>query len=430
MNSQRTLETLLAGNFTDSEAGAHLKVATSRIVIEKSIADDIPHCLTGFAFSGSVAVVSDPKTYDVLGASIERALTGKRHVTSIRLDDLPHADIATVERVEAASKGCDALVAVGSGTINDICKYVAARTKRPYAIFATAPSMNGFVSPTAAITVHGHKKSLPACAPSVAIFDLGILSAAPVRMIRSGLGDSLCRATAQADWLLSCILRGTPYRNVPFDLLKEDEPNLFEMSDALVRGDSQAMDSLVRTLLLSGFGMAICGGSHPASQGEHLISHFADMLGDNAWPMTFHGEQVGVATVSMARIQARCLEMAKPVFRPDTVGRADFRAIFGNDLADECWAEFEPKRIDPDSVDALNAQLEARWPEIQARVGDIAKQADELESVLRRADAPVSASKLGWPDDFYARAVSNARFIRNRYTFLDFAASAGVSVAA
>ena len=59
-------------------------------------------------------------------------------------------------------RGADALVAVGSGTINDLCKYAAAQDGKPYAVFATAPSMNGYTSKNAAITVDGHKKSLPA----------------------------------------------------------------------------------------------------------------------------------------------------------------------------------------------------------------------------------------------------------------------------
>ena len=115
-------------------------------------------------------------------------------VSSIVLPEHPHADDATVERVRAATGAADALVAVGSGTINDLCKYASARDGKPYVVFGTAPSMNGYTSLNAAITVHGHKKSLPAQAPVGAFLDLSILAAAPVRMIRSGLGDSLCRA--------------------------------------------------------------------------------------------------------------------------------------------------------------------------------------------------------------------------------------------
>ena len=108
--------------------------------------------------------------------------------------------------------------------------------------------------------------------------DLAVLAAAPARMIRAGLGDSLCRSTAQADWLLSHHLFGTPYRRAPFALLAEDEPALLDDPEALLRGDPDAMRALARTLVLSGLGMTICDGSYPASQGEHLISHYIDMF--------------------------------------------------------------------------------------------------------------------------------------------------------
>ena len=115
-----------------------------------------------------------------------------------RTAEAPHADEETVAKLVETTQDAEALVAVGSGTINDICKYSAANTGKPYVVFGTAPSMNGYVSENAAITIHGHKKSLPARAPLAAFLDLGVMAAAPARMIRSGLGDSLCRSTAQA----------------------------------------------------------------------------------------------------------------------------------------------------------------------------------------------------------------------------------------
>ena len=68
-------------------------------------------------------------------------------------------------RSGARARSADALVAVGSGTINDLCKYAAAKDGKPYVVFATAPSMNGYTSMNAAITVDGHKKTLPAATP-------------------------------------------------------------------------------------------------------------------------------------------------------------------------------------------------------------------------------------------------------------------------
>jgi glycerol-1-phosphate dehydrogenase [NAD(P)+] len=333
----------------------------------------------------------------------------------------------TVDRLAAATAKADTIVAVGSGTINDLCKFVAARTGKPYAVFATAPSMNGYVSVNAAITDHGHKKSLSACAPTAAIFDLNILSAAPKRMIRSGLGDSLCRPTSQADWLLAHMLLGQPFRQAPYALLAEDEPAMFASAAGLIGGDLDAMERLVRTLVLSGFGTAICGSSHPASQGEHLISHFADMLGDPNWPPAFHGEQVGVATLTMAALQSRCLEVDLPRVRTDRVAEKDFSAIFGETLGAECWAEFSQKRITQSAAENLNEVLASRWTEIRATLRKVVRPAAELEHVLRQAGAPIRPSEIGWPADFYAKATANARYIRNRFTFLDFAAAIGVA---
>ena len=237
------------------------------------------------------------------------------------------------------------MIAIGSGTINDLCKYASAKDGKPYAVFATAPSMNGYTSVNAAITEHGHKKSLAAHAPKGAFFDLSVLAAAPVRLIRSGLGDSLCRATSQADWLLAHLLFGKPYRELPYALLAADEPVLFENAADLVAGSVEVMESLVRTLVLSGFGTAIIGNSQPASQGEHLISHFIDMFEPEGRPLIYHGEQIGVTTLTMARLQRIMLESV-PVLSPDTETLDDFVARYGEELGRSCWDEFAQKRLD------------------------------------------------------------------------------------
>ena len=51
----------------------------------------------------------------------------------------------------------------------------------------------------------------PAHAPTGVFFDLAVLAAAPARMMRAGLGDTVCRTTAQVDWLLSHLLLDTAY---------------------------------------------------------------------------------------------------------------------------------------------------------------------------------------------------------------------------
>jgi glycerol-1-phosphate dehydrogenase [NAD(P)+] len=405
----------------DPDGNGTLRVATRSVVIAPSLHAGAAEVVAPLQLGRHFAVVSDAVTHEVLGARVERALASLGRVTGIVLPGRPHADAGNVERIRTESATADAVVAVGSGTINDLCKYASARDGKPYVVFATAPSMNGYTSLNAAITVNGHKKSLAAQAPLGVFLDLNILAAAPPRMIRSGLGDSLCRPTAQADWLLAHLLLDQPYRTMPFVLLEADENELFEQAAALMARDIAAMTCLVRTLLLSGFGTAICGSSHPASQGEHLISHYTDMFGDHAWPESFHGEQIGVTTLTMARLQERLLDGPPPVLRADEDDETAFAARYGPELGRSCWTEYAQKQLDAPRTRAVNARLAESWDRIRAEIIRVTRPSHVLADVLRRGGAPTAPEELGWPRPFYRRAVRHARDIRNRYTFLDLA---------
>ncbi len=420
-----TIERLLDGGLPDPAGGPRLSVPTRHVVIADSLDGGEAELVANLGLAGRLAVVTDGNTRAVLGERVLRALGGIARVIDIRLPGRPHADAATVESIRRESADCDGLIAVGAGTINDLCKYSASQDGKPYAVFATAPSMNGYTSVNAAITVNDHKKSLPATAASGVFMDLAVLSQAPPRMIRSGLGDSICRPTAQADWLLAHLLLDHPYREAPFSLLAEDEPELFSQSEALMAGDLTAMRRLARTLTLSGFGMTICGGSYPASQGEHLISHYVEMLAPGDWPEAFHGEQIGVTTLTMARLQERLLAGGPPRLRASAPDEVSIKAHFGPELGSACWAEFEGKKLDAGQAEALNAKLAERWDEIRAQLRSVTLPSAKLEAVLKAADAPTTPKELGWPRAFYLDAVRHAREIRDRYTFLDLAADIG-----
>jgi glycerol-1-phosphate dehydrogenase [NAD(P)+] len=285
--------------------------------------------------------------------------------------------------------------------------------------------MNGYTSVNAAITVDGHKLTLPAAAPVAVFVDLEVLAAAPARMIRAGLGDSLCRATAQADWLLSHLALGTPYRRAPFALLEGDEAALLDEPEALVAGDLGAMRALARTLLLSGLGMTICGGSYPASQGEHLISHCIDMFAPPQRAHAFHGEQVGVATLTMARLQEEMLAGEAPRLQAPAVNAEALAGRFGAAIGTSCWAQFAKKPITVEAVAAVERRLRQSWDDVAPAVRAVCLPAARIESVLRRAGCPVNPEDIDVTPAFYAEAVRNARFLRDRYTFLDLADDAG-----
>jgi glycerol-1-phosphate dehydrogenase [NAD(P)+] len=419
-----SIDDILAGRWRDPATGKPAALPFKSVVIAPSLKDREAELVWALGLGKRLAVVSDPDTHAALGGRVARALSSVAAVEEIALPRHPHADEKTVATIRAGAARADALIAVGSGTINDLCKYAGYLDKKPYAVFATAPSMNGYTSLNAAITRHGHKKSLPAEGARGVFFDLGVLAAAPRHLIHSGLGDSLCRATAQVDWMLSHFLRGTSYSETPFLLLARDEKRLFAEAGGLVRGDVAAMELLARVLVLSGLGMCIAGSSAPASQAEHLISHYMDMLHEGASrPVlgrdALHGEQVGVATLTIAGLQARLLKSDKPPrLKPTRVDEAAIPAHFGESGGD-CLREFRAKALDAAETERVNALLERHWGTWRGELMAAAASPQALEAALNSCGAPLTPEALGWRPGVYRTAVLWARRIRNRYTCLD-----------
>ncbi len=413
---------LLAGRYPDPETGELLACESRAIAIEDSLVGREVELVASVGVGPRLAVISDVDTFAALGDRVERALAARYTVQHVMLPRHPHADVETIAKLlDLVEPGADAIVAVGSGTLNDLAKMVALQRDVPQLVFATAPSMNGYTSVSASITEGGFKRSVRARTPVGVFLDLSVLAAAPVRLIRAGLGDSVCRPTAQADWLLAHLLLDRPYREVPFALLAADEAVLFAEAGGLVRGDLGAIRALARTLVLSGFGMTACGGSFPASQGEHMIGHYLEMMRPAEVPEAFHGEQIGVTAVAMARIQEEVLAReTPPVMRPTTLTREEVIAHFGPAIGEPAWRDFATKVLDPDRAAALTARLAASWPAMRARIGAVTTTAAKIASILTAAGAPATPAELGYPDALVDAAIAHAREIRDRYTFLDF----------
>jgi glycerol-1-phosphate dehydrogenase [NAD(P)+] len=415
VSGQDPIERFTAQGFVPQGASAPFACPIRRIAIGASL-DGAEQDLVRDEALGAPLVVSDPNTQDVLGRRVERALG----CAAIVLEQ-PQADDATAALLEERSRGADALIAVGSGTLNDLCKYVAHRTGWPCVVFGTAPSMNGYATSTVSISRGGYKHSLAAQAPRAVFLDLAVLGSAPVRMIRAGLGDVLCRTTAHVDWLLSHLLLDTPYAEDPFALQAEDERILLERVGGLPLGDPAAILALVRLLVLGGLGMLLVGSSHPGSMGEHGISHYLDMF-LRPHPGSLHGEQVGIATLTMARLQAEILAGEQPRLAPPAIDAGAMRRRYGP-LADDCLAVMRAKALDADGV---RARLEERWFELHHRLSAVARAPERLEQALDAAGAPRRPEQLGIDPAFYREAVLHAREIRERYSMLDLAADAGV----
>lgn len=414
------IEDVVAGRYVAPELGGPLPSPIRRLALEPSLDGREGELVASLGLGERLAVVADENTVEVLGRRIARALSGAELVVL----DHPHADEETADVLQERTRHADGLVAVGSGVLNDLCKYVTHRSGRACAVFATAPSMDGYVTTTVAISRGGFKLSLPAHAPRGVFFDLGVLCRAPRRMILAGFGDTICRTTAQVDWLLSHLLLDTRYAETPYDLFREDEPLLLAAAGCLPAGEPGAILLLTRLLILSGLGVLVTNTSHCGSMGEHQISHYIDMLA-RPHPGTLHGEQVGAATWTMARLQVLMLAGDAPPRLAPVGEDTGFESRFGP-LARACRTAIARKPLDAAGTEALNQRLAERWPAIRARLRTVMLPVEVMEAALDATGMPRTAVDLGIAPGFYREAVAHAWQIRDRYCFLDLAAQAGI----
>ena len=161
-----------------------------------------------------LAVIGDSNTHAVLGERVQEALRAAGHeVTRIALTG---AEVIADERylVQAlvqAPVGPCTFLAVGSGTITDITRFVSHRTGRRFIALPTAPSVDGYTSIGAPLILDGIKVTLSEQAPMALFADLETLVRAPQRLIAAGFGDLAGKLTALADWELGSLLWSEPF---------------------------------------------------------------------------------------------------------------------------------------------------------------------------------------------------------------------------
>ena len=419
------LEALVRGDWVEPATGERHGIPIGDIVVRESL-DGAEGELVAARHPGqSLVVVSDPFTHEALGARVFRALEAAGLPVSEYVWPTPSCSAEGVEVVREATRGRAALIAVGSGTVNDTVKYASWLDGRPYSVFPTSP-MNAYTTSTASVAFGGFKRSISCHGASGVFFDLAVLARCPPRLIAAAYADVICRTTAQVDWLLSHRLLGTPYSATPYALLAIDEPAMIRRAGALRDGDIDALGTLTRISAIMGLGTSFTETTHSGSMHEHMISHYIDMFAGDAHPGSSHGEQVGVATVTMSRLQNGMLGSGTPPeLRASDVPEERLRARFAANVAEEMIGQSRAKALDARAADALNARLAVEWPALRADLADVMLPFDTLHDSMGEAGSRRTASELGLEPGFYREAVTDARWTRDRFGMLDLADDAG-----
>ncbi|MFJ2114236.1 MULTISPECIES: iron-containing alcohol dehydrogenase family protein [unclassified Streptomyces] len=214
-------------------------------------------------------VLPDADWYDVADGTIDSA---------VRLAD------------EIKGKRYDAVVGLGGGKIIDVAKYAAARVGLPMVAVATNLSHDGICSPVSILDNDNGRGSYGVPTPIAMVVDLDVIRDAPVRFVRSGIGDAISNISAIADWELSHRTNGEAVDGLAAAMART-------AGEAVLRHpggteDDEFLTVLAEALVLSGIAMSISGDTRPSSGACHEISHAFDLL----YPRrsALHGEQVGL----------------------------------------------------------------------------------------------------------------------------------------
>lgn len=427
----------ILGTGWSCECGATHDVPTRRAIIEPGAIQKAGRLLRELGLTGKVLLIADETTREVAGRTVERILAKEGFATRsfIVPGAKPQADDRTAAQVSAAVEQGDAIVvSVGSGTVTDLAKGAAFSRHLPHVAVATAPSMNGYASGIVALTVAGLKTTNAVRPPLAVVADVDVLAAAPIAMIRAGLGDLLSKPVCNADWKLSSIVKGERFCRRPFELIRELEPLYMGRADRIAARDPQAIATLAEALVLSGVSMVIAGSSAPASGGEHLVSHFLDMRADREGRgHDLHGAQVGVATLSTARLYERMMAISAREIDAQAIATvwergdrlaARVREIFGN-RADAILAEFAKKRGAREACEAEARTLAGSWDAIRAELAPFLVPPARIQAALDAAGAAVHYPQLGIDAGGFREALTLALCIRSRFTILDAALAFG-----
>lgn len=392
--------------------------AVPNIMAGKSFRHDWDELVANHCASGSLAIIDDIDTATALGDTLFRALKDRYDCAHITLPRGVKADDLALAEIEHRSSKADILLAVGSGTINDLAKYASFKAGKSYLLFPTAVSMNGYVSSSASLSINGHKQSLSAQLPQAVFADLSVICAAPTRLAQAGIGDSLARPTAQADWLLSHHLLGVPYNQTVYDIMKDVEPMVFEQARAIVMRDMEVTEVLLSLILLSGFGMTIAKSSQPASGGEHMLAHAIAMTkGHRNDLKPLHGEEMAVTTL-LASSQFERLLHARP-----RLASTAWPQVMKQYFTSEQIAGF--KKLYDKKCNLMNEHIPhgdipaIKWQAAQEAISSIHIPPERIATIIEQAGLPDKAEKLGWNKDLFSEIIPLTRFTRDRFSWLD-----------
>lgn len=399
----------LISEYAHCECGKPHECAIQDIIIEHGAAEKVGEILKKNGFPKNLLLVADKTTLKA-AAGVEKSLKDFA-VTYYIYDTLRVAKMSDVKIIEdMLENGIEAVLSVGTGSLNDIARLACARKDAPLCLFATAPSMDGFASYSAPIVDGNFKITYPAKCPEVIIADTKILADAPAELKSAGFGDMVSKYIALVDWRVSHLVKDEEYCEKVAELTRFAVDHVMKMADKITENNEESAAAVFEGLLLTGIAMSFTKTSRPGSGTEHIMAHFiecAELL-ENKIP-DYHGEDVGVTTLIVLKYYKRLAELRHPKFQYEKVEWNEVYAAYGA-LADDV------KKINANgtSTDGVVPEFcEKNWDKIVEIVNAV-PSAEEVEAAMKKAGCKLTAEEIGKSPELMAKAWKYHPYMRNR----------------
>ena len=418
--------------------GSEHNKPTQDIYVGGGIIDNTAAYIQKRAYGKHCVLVADNITWDIAGAKVSKALNAagfKVYDCVLRRKERLEPDETAVGEVFLALQAdTDFLVSVGSGSITDTTRVVAARANLPQVCIGTAPSMDGYTSSICPLTYHGVKIHRPGKCPEIIICDTDILKTAPMDMVCAGVGDVLGKYIAKADWKIGRVINDEVYCDVCGEIETDALERLLSNIDEIKARSEKGIRLLTEALLLSGMTIMIIGHTRAVASVEHNVAHYWEMMQMfRGRPAPGHGASVGVSTLLVWPVFKR--------FASEDISSLDLDAIRKGAISREARVEWMRRAYGPAAEPIMEEnegdflsweEQERRIRRARTRFGEIKQCIDEMPSVsviedaMRRLGAPMTPEELGIDTELLNISMRCAKDYRTRYTLFKLISECGL----
>lgn len=408
------------------ECGQNHLCEIKHIIIEEDAVSKLPELIMSGLYH-NICVVLDSTTEEIIGRSVYQVLRNNLiPYQSVVLNDkklLPNERSVGKIMVGIPAK-CDLIVAVGSGTISDLCKYISYKLGIDCIIVATAPSMDGYASGVASIIIDNIKNTFEVSRPTAIIADTNILTEAPYEMITAGVGDILSRYACLADWKMASVITREHYCASISEIMKASVNNVVKVLNGIKNRDREAVKVLMEELVLSGIVMNYVGNSRPASGSEHHLAHYWEMMfAQRNTASPYHGHKAALGTAVVLKLYEYIKEHRIDF---EKIPPAEFKESEWEDNIIKAYGDASDEVIKLEKAIHKNSddEVEKRRIELRQNIDQIMEIIDNMPctsyviNILKSIDAPYSLDVAGIDEEMLRQSIMYAKEFRNRYGIL------------